>query len=86
MIRNRPGFADFTGGPAVIAAYRSLIERPQTQLGRSCTSKSPFVSRRAAKSLSRHGHHQDGTLQAYHCPHCDLWHLGHRRSRRIRRS
>jgi hypothetical protein len=54
-------------------------------MDRSCTSKSAFVSRRAAKTLSHQGRHQDGTLQAYHCPHCDLWHLGHRRARRTRR-
>ena len=66
---------------AVIAAYRSLIERPRDPVGRSCSSKSVFTSRREAVSLSRHGHHQDGTLQAYHCPHCEFWHLGHRRSR-----
>jgi len=66
---------------AMIAAYRSLTERPRGSLSRSCSSKSVFTSRREALSLSHHGRHQDGSLQAYHCPHCDFWHLGHRRSR-----
>jgi hypothetical protein len=65
----------------MIDAYRSLVERPRNVVSRSCSSKSAFTTRRDALSLSRHGRHQDGTLQAYHCPHCDLWHLGHRRSR-----
>ena len=68
----------------MIATYRSFIQRPSGLIGRSCSSKSAFVTRREALSLSRHGRHQDGTLQAYHCPHCDLWHLGHKSSRRVR--
>jgi len=85
VIRDRPGFADITRNAAVIAAYRSFVERPRNQMSRRCSSKSAFVTRREALSLSHHGRHQDGTLQAYHCPHCDLWHLGHRRPRHVPR-
>jgi len=44
---------------------------------RGCTSKARFLSRREARSMGRHGRHQDGSLRPYHCRFRDWWHLGH---------
>jgi hypothetical protein len=70
------------GVPAMITAYTNLIERPTDRVERSCSSKSAFGSRRAARSHVSHGRHQDGTLRAYRCAFCGAWHLGHRPRRR----
>jgi hypothetical protein len=63
----------------MLAAYRALIERPLSPIERGCTSKVGYSSRREARTRSRHGRHQDGTLQPYRCGNCGDWHLGHRR-------
>lgn len=46
------------------------------------TGKRDFERKRAAKRARMkqmiHGE-ADGSLQAYRCPYCDQWHLGHRR-------
>jgi hypothetical protein len=63
------------------ADYRSLVNRDLPLIERGCTSKAAFVSRGEARSLARHLRFGHGQLEAYHCRHCDLWHLGHRRRR-----
>ena len=68
----------------MIAAYRDLIERSSDPIERSCSSKTPFTTRREATQRLRHGRSQDGTLRPYHCGHCGEWHLGHRPRRRLR--
>ena len=63
----------------MLTAYRDLVDRQLPHIERGCASKIAYSSRREARSVSRHGRHQDGTLASYHCRHCDGWHLGHRR-------
>lgn len=63
----------------MLAEYRLFIERPISPIERGCTSKTGYASRREARMRSRHGRHQDGSLTAYHCAFCGLWHLGHRK-------
>jgi hypothetical protein len=63
----------------MLADYRMFIDRDLPLIERGCTSKVAFESRRAARSRSRHGRHQDGSLAPYHCRYCGAWHLGHRR-------
>jgi hypothetical protein len=75
------GIVDRPEAPAVITAYTLLVERPTDRIGRSCSSKIPYASRRDARARVRGGRHQDGTLRPYHCQFCDAWHLGHTRRR-----
>lgn len=63
----------------MLADYKTFINRDLPPVERGCTSKAVFVSRREARSLSRHARHGSGQLAPYHCQVCDLWHLGHRR-------
>lgn len=63
-----------------------LIETNYSGFERSCLSKARFDSRREARSLARHGRHSNGQLDAYHCPNCKGWHLGHNRSPKARRA
>jgi len=67
--------ADDVGMTAI--PYRELINRNLPLMERGCTSKARFLSRREARSMGRHGRHQDGSLRPYHCRFCDWWHLGH---------
>ena len=71
------GIEDRPEAPAVITAYTLLTERPMNRLERSCSSKTPFASRREARSRVSGGRNQDGTLKPYHCEFCGAWHLGH---------
>lgn len=52
---------------------------------RECGTKIQHASRRGAlnqiASLVKAGTHR-GRMQAYRCPHCDAWHVGHRKNRR----
>ena len=44
-----------------------------------CIGKITYPSKHAAKRAGRHIEHRvRARLQAYHCPHCDGYHLGHR--------
>ena len=63
-------------------AYRELINRRLAIQERGCGSKCVFVTRREAQSYVRNGRRSDGTLVAYRCGVCGLWHLGHRGLRR----
>jgi hypothetical protein len=63
----------------MLADYRLLIGRSSSPIERGCMSKISYSSRRDARSTSRHGRHQDGSLAPYHCANCGAWHLGHRR-------
>lgn len=53
---------------------------------RSCASKIPHVSRREAKQVARLTNTRwgGGSLDAYHCGYCGLWHVGHGRQVRKR--
>lgn len=53
---------------------------------RSCASKIPHVSRREAKQVARltTTRRGGGSLDAYHCRFCGLWHVGHGRQVRER--
>jgi hypothetical protein len=48
---------------------------------RSCASKIPNVSRREAKQIARLSATRcgGGSLNAYRCGYCGLWHVGHGR-------
>lgn len=59
--------------------YRQFINRDLPPVERGCTSKAVYISRREARSTSRHGRGQDGSLRPYRCRFCDGWHLGHPR-------
>ena len=59
--------------------YRQFINRDLPRFERGCTSKALFISRGEARSMSRNGRRQDGSLYPYRCRYCDGWHLGHRR-------
>ena len=63
----------------MLVDYRLFIGRASSPIERGCTSKITYSSRREARSTSRHGRHQDGSLAPYRCAHCGDWHLGHRR-------
>ena len=65
-----------------IVDYRQFINRDLPLRVRACESKAMYVSRGEARSASRKGRSQDGSLSPYRCPFCDRWHLGHRRRRR----
>ncbi len=46
---------------------------------RQCEGKHGYSSKRKAKTAGRRAEpHVSGRLSAYRCPHCDLFHLGHR--------
>jgi len=62
-------------------AYTLLVEPPSDRVGRSCSSKIAYGSRREARARVRDGRNQDGTLRPYRCQFCGLWHLGHPRRR-----
>ena len=63
----------------MIDDYRLYINRDLPLIERGCTSKAAFDSRREARSTANHSRTRNGSLRAYHCSNCDLWHLGHRR-------
>ena len=65
--------------------YRELIDRQVPFEERACLSKVRYASRREARTLSRHGRRQDGTLEPYRCRFCGEWHLGHSRHGAARR-
>ena len=75
---------DHSEAPAVITAYTLLVGRPIDRVGRSCSSKIPYMSGREARARVRGGRNQDGTLRPYHCQFCDRWHLGHVSQRHYR--
>jgi hypothetical protein len=60
-----------------------MVNRSMPFIERSCLSKALFISQREARSVVRHGRHQDGSVQPYRCRFADHWHLGHRRRRRV---
>jgi GH24 family phage-related lysozyme (muramidase) len=52
---------------------------------RSCASKIPHVSRREAKQIARlTASWGGGSLDAYRCGYCLMWHVGHGRQVRER--
>lgn len=57
---------------------RSPVLDPKSQ----CRGKLAFRSRAAASRMVRHRAKGMGgdvhLLDVYHCPHCSLWHFGHR--------
>ncbi len=61
--------------------YRQFINRDLPIRDRACGSKAVYVSRREAGASARNGRRQSGSLAAYRCRFCSLWHLGHRRHR-----
>lgn len=53
---------------------------------RSCASKIPHVSRREAKQVARLTTNRwgGGSVDAYRCGYCPMWHVGHGRQVRER--
>lgn len=55
-----------------------------------CTRKIAYPNRKYAKNAlaaqaraaQRNGSRIEKTLRPYKCPHCGLWHVGHRQKRR----
>lgn len=45
-----------------------------------CAGKRGYSSKAKAKRSGRRSEWLLGRLSAYRCPHCNLFHLGHRRS------
>lgn len=45
-----------------------------------CAGKRGYASKTRAKRHARRAESVIGRLSAYRCPHCNLFHLGHRRS------
>lgn len=45
---------------------------------RQCHGKRGYSSKAQAKKSGRRAERIVGRLVAYRCPHCDLFHLGHR--------
>ncbi len=52
----------------------SVAHSPEAQ----CKGKKGYDSKTKAKRYARRGESRLGRLFAYRCPHCDLFHLGHR--------
>ena len=44
-----------------------------------CAGKRGYGTKAKAKRSARRAERIIGRLSAYRCPHCDLFHLGHRR-------
>lgn len=44
-----------------------------------CAGKRGYASKAIAKRYARRGEWRFGRLSTYRCPHCHLFHLGHRR-------
>lgn len=47
---------------------------------RQCYKKKSFRSRRVDRDVlsKMHKYLTDDQMKAYNCPHCGLWHIGHR--------
>lgn len=43
-----------------------------------CEGKRWFTHKRYAKDHARQAERSVGRMQVYRCPHCDLWHVGHK--------
>lgn len=56
------------------------MTKPTSTKGRACAGKrrhpTQHGARQAIARWVRHGAHPD-RLEAYHCAHCDGWHIGH---------
>jgi hypothetical protein len=44
-----------------------------------CHGKHTYLTKAAAKAAARHAERFYGRMQAYRCPHCDRFHIGHPR-------
>lgn len=51
-----------------------FVRSPEVQ----CEGKHGYRSKAEAKRYARRAEHRLGRLVAYRCPHCELFHLGHR--------
>jgi hypothetical protein len=50
------------------------------KVDRQCQGKRGYSTKAYAKSAGRRAEqHTKNRLTAYRCPHCDLFHLGHRK-------
>ncbi len=54
---------------------RNKTLRPKAE---QCVGKRGYGSKAKAKRHARRAEGTIGRLHAYRCPHCDLFHLGHR--------
>jgi hypothetical protein len=56
-------------------AYTLRLQNTTYKQQRACDTKTPFPSKRIAAARARL---IGGTMNAYRCPLCRRWHLGHR--------
>ncbi len=50
-----------------------------------CTGKRPYRRKQVAKRAAKQVEQFYGRMQPYRCPWCELWHIGHRPPRELRR-
>ncbi|MFA9476835.1 hypothetical protein ACERK3_00880 [Phycisphaerales bacterium AB-hyl4] len=52
-------------------------ERESYRRWRMCTRKRAYRTKKAARQVVRRHALEGDTVQAYHCPICGRWHVGH---------